>query len=217
MSRYRRVGRASEKTSTTRCTLHFPNLMGQPTQIARPATRAVAPLCLLLLLSACGTETQPRLTDAGPRPAKITARSTERLGEKGAALVATGRHSFEGTLPVRCAVHDGAGLQVNLRTGDPDLPAVAVRIDELRGGGPYRGRLFVTGRTRTGALASSTGEVSLELQDGGPADGPAVLKGSFDGTYEGAAGRGSVEGRFQGCSLPRGDDGMKLASQSGSR
>ena len=191
--------------------------MGQPTQIARPAMRAAAFLCLLSFLSACGTETQPRLTDAGPRPARITSHSTERLGEKAAVLVATGRHSFEGTLPVRCAVHDGAGLQVNLRTGDPDLPAVAVRIDALHGSGPYRGRLFVTGRSRTGALASSTGEVSLELQDGGPADGPAVLKGSFDGTYTGAAGKGSVEGRFQGCSLPRTDGGMKLASQPVSR
>jgi hypothetical protein len=177
--------------------------MGQPTKIARPAKRAVASLCLLFFLS-CGTETQPRLTDAGPRPAKITSRSTEHLGASGALLVATGRQSFEGALPVRCAVHEGTGLQVNLRTGDPNLPAVAVRIDEIRDisdGGPYQGQLFVTGRSRTGALASSTGQVSLELQDSGPAEGPVVLKGSFDGTYEGAAGKGSVEGRFRGCSL----------------
>jgi hypothetical protein len=175
--------------------------MGKTTKIARPAKRAVVSLCLLFALS-CGPETQPRLTDAGPRPAKISSRSTERLGASGALLVATGRQSFEGTLPVRCAVHEGTGLQVNLRTGDPDLPAVAVRVDELRDvGGPHRGRLFVTGRSRTGALASSTGQVSLELEDAGPADGPVVLKGSFDGTYEGMAGKGSVEGRFQGCSL----------------
>lgn len=187
--------------------------MGQPTKTARPAARAVASLCLLSFLAACGTETQPRLTDAGPRPAKITPRSTERLGASGAVLVALGRHSFEGSLPVRCAVHEDSGLQVNLRTGHPDLPAVAVRIDDLQGSGPYRGRLFVTGRSRSGALASSTGEVSLDLRDGGPADGPLVLQGSFAGTYEGAAGRGSVEGRFRGCSLPRGDE-TKLASSS---
>ncbi len=161
---------------------------------------SMAALCLLLFLS-CGTETPPRLTDAGPRPAEIPSRTTERLGASGALLVATGRQSFEGTLPVRCAVHEGTGLQVNLRTGDPALPAVAVRIDELHGSGPYPGHLFVTGRSRTGALASSMGRVSLELQNGGPADGPVVLKGSFEGTYEGAAGKGSVEGRFQGCSL----------------
>jgi hypothetical protein len=186
-------------------TLHpsLPNLMGKPTKISRPAKRramgSMASLCLLPLLYACGTETQPRLTDAGPRPAKIAPRSTERLGASGAVLVATGRQSFEGTLPVRCAVHDENGLQLNLRTGDPDLPAVAVRVDELHGSGPYRGQLFVTGRSRTGALANSTGVVSLELQGDNLVEEPAA--GSFEGTYEGAAGRGSVEGRFRGCSL----------------
>ena len=184
--------------------------MGQTAQIARPAARAVVSLCLLCFLSACGTETQPRLTDAGPRPARVSPGSAERLGAGGAALVATGRHSFEGMLPVRCAVHEKAGLQVNLRTGDPDLPVVTVRIDEVRGSGPYRGRLFVTGRSRTGALAGSTGEVSLELRDG-----EAVLEGSFSGTYEGAAGKGSVEGRFRGCPLPRQADPTKIASSTG--
>lgn len=192
--------------------------MGQPTKIARPATRAVASLCLLSLLSACGTETQPHLSDAGPRPARVSPRSAGRLGASGAVLVAMGGHFFEGVLPLRCAVHDGTGLQVNLRTGDPDLPAVAVRIDELRGirgNGSYRGRLFVTGRSRTGALAGSTGEVSMELRVGGSADGPVVLNGTFGGTYEGGAGKGSVEGRFRGCSLPRRVDGTKIASSTG--
>jgi hypothetical protein len=166
---------------------------------------AFALAALLPVLTGCGTETQPRLGDAGPRPAEIPSRSSYRLGASGAVLVATGRQSFSGTLPVRCAAHDRTGLQINLRTGDPDLPAVAVRIDELQGDGPYRGRLFVTGRTRTGALAGSTGEVTLDLSTEGSAPasgGPAVLEGSFQGTYQGEAGKGSVQGRFRGCSYP---------------
>lgn len=177
--------------------------------MAQPASALLA-VCLLLPLAGCGTETQPRLGDAGPRPAEISTDSSQRLGSSGAILVATGRQSFEGTLPVRCAVHDGTGLQINLRTGDSDLPAVAVRIEDFHGSGPYRGRLFVTGRNRTGALAGSTGEVSLDLQDS--ADEPIVLQGSFRGTYQGAAGKGSVEGRFQGCSYPLRSDSSKLAS-----
>jgi hypothetical protein len=160
---------------------------------------------LLPVLSACGGETSPRLGDAGPRPAEIPSNSSSRLGAKGAVLVATGRQSFEGTLPVRCALHEEAGLQINLRTGDPDLPVVTVRIDEIGGEGPYRGQLFVTGRTRTGGLAGSTGEVSVDLQKEGsnPASGdPAVLQGSFEGTYQGEAGKGSIQGRFRGCSYP---------------
>jgi hypothetical protein len=171
--------------------------------MTRPATFLLA--ALLPVLAGCGAETPPRLGDAGPRPAEIPPRSSYRLGASGALLVATGRQPFSGTLPVRCAAHGRTGLQINLRTGDPALPAVAVRIDELQGDGPYRGRLFVTGRTRTGALAGSTGEVTLELAAGGPtpaAAGPAVLQGSFQGTYRGGAGKGSVQGRFQGCSNP---------------
>ena len=150
----------------------------------------------LPVLTGCGREAPPRLGDAGPRPAEIPSRSP--LGTKGAVLVATGRQSCEGTLPVRCAVHDGEGLQINLRTGDPDLPVVTVRIDEVAGEGSHRGRLFVTGRNRTGGLAGSMGEVSVDLRE----EGPAVLQGSFEGTYQGEAGKGSIQGRFRGCAHP---------------
>jgi hypothetical protein len=165
--------------------------------------RALALTALLPVLSGCGGETPPRLSDAGPRPAEIPSRRSAELGPGGATLVATGRQSFEGTLPVRCAAHDRSGLQINLRTGSPDLPVVTVRVDEVQGDGRYRGHLFVTGRTRTGGLAGSTGEVSLDLRQERPAaGGPVVLLGSFEGTYQGEAGKGSVQGRFRGCSSP---------------
>lgn len=155
-------------------------------------------IILLPVVAGCGGETPPRLSDAGPRPAEIPSRKSAESGDRGAVLVATGRQAFEGTLPVRCAVHDRDGLQINLRTGDPDLPVVTVRLDDAEREGSYRGRLFVTGRTRTGGLAGSTGEVSVNLRE----ERPAVFQGSFEGTYQGEAGKGSVQGRFRGCSHP---------------
>jgi hypothetical protein len=128
-------------------------------------------------------------------------------------LVATGRQAFEGTLPVRCANHDRDGLQINLRTGDPDLPVVTVRLDDVEREGSYRGRLFVTGRTRTGGLAGSTGEVSVNLRQ----ERPAVFQGSFEGTYQGEAGKGSVQGRFRGCSHPGNAAPTRLADSSPAR
>jgi hypothetical protein len=175
--------------------------------------RALSLAVLLPLLSGCGGETPPRLGDAGPRPAEIPSRRAADLGASGATLVATGRQSFEGTLPVRCAMHDRSGLQINLRTGSPDLPVVTVRVDEVQGDGPYRAHLFVTGRTRTGGLAGSTGEVSLDLRRQDPAGGgPGVLEGSFQGTYQGEAGKGSVQGRFRGCSYPLRDEAASSPS-----
>lgn len=134
--------------------------------------------------------------------------------------MATGRQSFEGVLPVRCAVHEREGLQINLRTGDPDLPVVTVRIGSIAGEGTYRGQLFVTGRTRAGGLAGSQGEVSVDLRKEGStpaAGGPEVFQGSFQGAYQGEAGRGSVQGKFRGCSQPLRDAAPVRTAASAAR
>lgn len=166
-------------------------------------------LVLLPWLAACGSEGQPRLTDDGPRPAKISQRE-ERPGSSGATgatLAATGRQSFEGRAAYRCVLHEAEGLQVNFRTSDPELPAVAVRIEDLQGSGPYRARLFVTGRSRTGALVTSTGEAHVEVKrrdlPGASDSAAALLSGSFEGEYGGQAGKGSIEGRFGTCNYLR--------------
>lgn len=157
-------------------------------------------LILVLLLGGCGAE-EPRLSDAGPRRAEIPRRDLQSA-DNGAVLAATGRQSFEGRTAFRCVVHENDGLQINFRTGDPDLPAVALRVEALHGTGPYRGDLFVTGRSRTGALITSRGEAEVALKQRELPDGGAVvlLSGSFEGLYGGEAGRGSVEGRFGECS-----------------
>jgi hypothetical protein len=155
----------------------------------------------LVLLFACGAEERPRLTAAGPRPAEIPRRD-EQAGKTAAMLAATGRQSYQGATSFRCVAHAENGLQINFRTGNPEMPAVAVRIPEYHGSGPYRARLFVTGRSRTGALVSSTGEANVQVAQQELPDGAAavLLKGSFAGLYGGQAGKGSIEGRFGECS-----------------
>lgn len=161
-------------------------------------------------LLGCGGESPPRLSDAGPRPAEPPSPDSLKPDDGPAAvLVASGRQSFAGSTPLRCAVQGESGLQINLRTGDPSLPAVAVRIEDLSGladgGAPFRAGLFVTGRSRTGGLVESAGEASVRLEraEGAAAGGGPILRGSFEGTYQGDAGKGSVHGRFTGCACPR--------------
>lgn len=168
------------------------------------ARRGTILLLSLLALWGCGAEEPPRLTDAGPPLAgsEPPARWTWRPGDRGALVVAKGRQTFEGRSVSRCVVHDETGLQINLRTGDPEVPTVAVRVEEFQGKGPYQGRLFITGRNRTGALVSSTGEVRLEVQQTAAtagAGGSVLLGGWFEGSYDGPAGKGSVQGRFGSC------------------
>lgn len=176
----------------------------------------------LLTLWGCGGEEPPRLTDAGPPLAgsEPPARWTWRPGDHGALLVAKGRQSFEGRIASRCVVHDQTGLQINLRTGDPELPTVAVRIEEFEGKGPYRGKLFITGRARSGALVGSTGEVNLEVQQTAAtaaSDGSVLLGGWFEGDYDGPAGKGSVQGRFGSCPfVPTGQEPAPAAPPAAS-
>jgi len=165
-----------------------------------PVVKRLPALLACLLLASCGAEDPPRLSDAGPRPAEIDGRMTKNA-RAGAVLAATGHQSFQGPSAFRCALHDEEGLQVSFRTGDPETPVVSVRIAEYHGNGPYRADLFVTGRSRTGALVTSHGPAHVELRQRELPDAGAVvlLSGSFSGAYAGGAGQGSVEGRFGPC------------------
>ena len=128
------------------------------------------------------------------------------LAATGAELAVTGNQKLSGPVSFRCVLHDERGLQINFRTGDPALPAVVVRIDDYRQGGDYPAQLFLTGRSGTGALVTSQGTVELRLAQQPPApgaEGVLQISGSFQGTYRGAAGSGSIEGRFGDCLYSR--------------
>jgi hypothetical protein len=182
----------------------------------RPLLSAVLLLLLGLLLiaaSGCNAESPPRLGDAGPRPADPPP-SARTADPGGAALTATGRQSFRGPTAFGCVLHDEEGLQVNFRTGDPEIPAVVVRIGEYRGSGPYHGELLVTGRSRSGGLVGSAGDATLEVRQRElPDEGTVVLlSGRFQGSYTGEAGKGSIQGRFGPCSYtPSGEPSLLTA------
>lgn len=175
-------------------------------------------LISLPLLAACGAESRPRLSDSGPRLEEPAPRLDKKEDLHGAVLKAVGRQTFVGPSAFRCVLHDEKGLQINFRTGDPEIPAVAVRIEDFQGEGPYRARLFVTGRNRTGALVRSLGEAEIQVkQEELPAatGGALRLDGSFHGIYGGEAGKGSVQGRFGDCSyLPRADESEPAAEST---
>lgn len=180
-------------------------------------------LTVLLLVAACADESPAERQPAGPgEPA--SARSAPRPPRAEAHLVSTGRLAYDGDGEPRCVLHDETGLQINLRTGDLDLPAVALRITEYHGEGHYSGNLFLTGRNGGGALLGSTGTVEIQVAQPQPADarGVQVLSGTFEGRYAGTAGQGTVKGRFERCPYRPGRGGLpqlakELANPAASR
>lgn len=160
------------------------------------------PIVLLaLLLAACrAEEAPPRPAAAEPRPAAASGQETPGTAAAGAVLTVTGQPAFQGTSSFFCVPHAVGGLQVDFRTGDADLPTVAVRIESYAGSGPYQARLFVTGRSLSGGLVTSAGEADVDVRQRTPASGAvALIDGTFHGRYDGEAGKGAIEGRFGSC------------------
>jgi hypothetical protein len=118
----------------------------------------------------------------------------------GAAELRTeGRREFRGYARAACTPHDGAGLQVAMRTGVAELPVVALVVTGFDGPGSYSGRVFLTARGPRGALVRSTGEAELEVERRQARGRRSALAGRFEGRYAGAAGEGRLRGRFERC------------------
>jgi hypothetical protein len=167
----------------------------------RIARTLAAPLLAACLL-ACGNDPAKSRSAAASQPSDADrAAAAAALAAAPTALTLTGPAAFEGATPVHCVTSGANGLQINFRTGDADTPAVAVRIDDYRGSGPYPAQVFVTGRSAAGGLVTSNGEAHLEVRQEDPPGAGAVvlLSGKLDGAYQGATGGGSIAGRFAGC------------------
>lgn len=164
-------------------------------------TRLALLLLAISLLAACRDKEASSRRFSGAPPAEPSREEQEAIAAAPGALTATGQVAFQGASSYFCVPSSGGGLQVDFRTGSQEMPTVAVRIESYRGSGPYSARLFVTGRSSSGALVTSTGEASVDVkqQDPAAAGAAGVVSGTFQGRYAGAAGRGSIEGRFASC------------------
>jgi len=161
------------------------------------ARLSLSSLALLLLLAACGDG------KTGSRAAKGSAPPAGRGEAADDVLTVTGALTFAGASPYFCVPNPAGGVQIDYRTGDPALPAVAVRLADYRGSGPYSARLFVNGRSESGALVTSVGSANVDVRQAN-AGAAVLLDGSFRGEYRGDAGAGEIRGSFRSCGVSAG-------------
>jgi hypothetical protein len=169
---------------------------------SRPMTarRSFSGLTLLLLLAACG-DGKTGAAKGGTPASRGEGRNTANAAEN--VLTVTGALTFAGASPYFCVPNPAGGVQIDYRTGDPALPAVAVRLADYRGSGPYSARLFVNGRSESGALVTSTGSANVEVRQEN-AGAAVLLDGTFRGEYRGDAGTGEIRGSFRSCGYSAG-------------
>ncbi|HEY4596329.1 MAG TPA: hypothetical protein VIJ02_08010 [Thermoanaerobaculia bacterium] len=174
-------------------------------------TRLALLLLAISLLAACRDKDGAR--PAAAAPAAPNQEEDAAIAASPGELTSTGQVGFRGASSFFCVPHGEGGLQVDFRTGSADMPAVAVRIDAYHGSGPYPAQVFVTGRSPSGGLVTSPGEVRVEVQQQNPIEGgaPATVSGTFHGQYDGEAGKGSIEGRFASCNYTSRGEGKQPA------
>jgi hypothetical protein len=158
------------------------------------ARRSLSALALVLLLAACDRKT------GADRGADKSAAARSTADD---VLTVTGDLTFAGPSPYFCVPNPGGGVQIDYRTGDPAFPAVAVRLADYRGSGPYSARLFVNGRSASGALVTSVGSANVDVRQEN-AGAAVLLHGTFRGEYRGDAGAGEIRGIFRSCGISAG-------------
>jgi hypothetical protein len=162
------------------------------------------------------SETPPQTTDAQPPatpelatteptapPFTAPATATPRIPGHGQAqsghLKLTGTSNFDVDIQVFCATLPGGIDQMTLF--GQGSPRVLVRFSDLKESGAYDAQVRVllvdTGETMRESRGPAKADVTV-TPTAAPRPG-RYLSGKFSGTFQGAGGKGTVEGSFERC------------------
>jgi len=116
-----------------------------------------------------------------------------------AHLLLTGSHKFDADARSNCALFPNKTFQIALNI--PGAPFFVLLIEDFRGAGEYdadaRVRANFSGEVirQSRGVAKTTITVVKSAQPGGR----DAISGSFSGSYQGDAGKGTVSGSFESC------------------
>ena len=171
-------------------------------------------LSLLLPLAGCGggsestggtADNSQQGTEATQRPAAPPGQNQGGKGRRGAKghVALTGALTFDGDVAVGCDVFPDKGLQFTLDQADARAPQVQVRVVDFAGDGEYPATVVIKEHPESGPVREWNGaaKVNVQSRQVGKAKKRTVFGGSFNGTYEGEGGKGTVAGEFRRCSM----------------
>ncbi len=146
-----------------------------------------------LAASLCGCQAD-HVEERGPRAASPIPGRGEATS---AHLTLTGAYVIDRDGGVVCAFFPNQSLQVTFRA--PQAPFVILYLKDWKGAGPYEADARIRATYSGETIRVSRGPVHAEIQSAPGPQGGDVLAGSFSGTFNGEAGKGTVAGKFAGC------------------
>lgn len=124
-----------------------------------------------------------------------------RRGAKGHVTLA-GALTFDGDTAMGCDMSSDKGLEVSLEPAGAQAPQVQVRIANYTAAGEYPATFVIREHPEGGPVREWNGSAKVQVQsrEAGRRKRTA-LSGTFNGTYTGAGGQGTVSGSFRRCVL----------------
>jgi len=124
-----------------------------------------------------------------------------RRGAKGHVTLA-GALTFDGDTAMSCDMSSDKGLEVSLDPAGAQAPQVQVRIANYTAAGEYPATVVIREHPEGGPVREWNGSAKVQVQsrEGGRRKRTA-LSGTFNGTYQGEGGQGTVTGNFRRCVL----------------
>ena len=137
-------------------------------------------------------------------PVEIRQREVGRLlrGQRLAALARGGaqeRRALRGIYRQRPVESPGKSFQISLALGDS--PTIVLVLENFHGAGDYDSESQLRADYFGEGVRQSRGRAKAKIEVAPPtgAETRSVISGSFKGTYDGEAGKGTISAKFDKC------------------
>lgn len=164
-------------------------------------------LLLLLPLVACGggpDKGDQAVQQEGETPAPPAPGQPEGGGKRGPKghIALTGALQFEGDTPLDCGTETGKGLELVYNRNGGEASQVQFQVPTFTAAGKYSAKVVIreggSGREWNGTAQMDIQSREMNRKAGGKR---TALSGTFNGSYKGDGGEGTLSGNFRRCVL----------------